>query len=213
VSELVTIITRTNNRPKGFKRVRESIKGQTYPNIKHLVIYDDKRSFKYLKKHRGEDCQTVYIDPERALNEPITDNPNTGKYFPYNLYFNYAHELIEGGFIYYLDDDDELAAPDTIEQLVRVSTNKNVTIGRMDFGGRLVPNDYNFGNDVRLFDIGGSCIFFHSDLIEFATWDCWKCSDFRVSERLANESGGVIWYDHTIMKCNIVGGNGNKNDI
>ena len=63
---LVTIVTRTNNRPNGFKRLVNSIKKQSYPNIRHFVILDDNDSIDYVMPWRldGDDVELYLLDKD-----------------------------------------------------------------------------------------------------------------------------------------------------
>ena len=97
------ILTRTSGRPQFFKRCRESVKALSWPNVVHIVHCDDPRSEKYI------DCD--------ILVKGVAHGPNMGT-APYNLYNNRLLDAVPfDGWVYFLDDDDELTGPDVFDFL------------------------------------------------------------------------------------------------
>ena len=209
---LVNIVTRTANRPKGFARLRASIEAQDYKNIRHIVIYDHNSALEYLQEDAGYEIRKV--DKDSVLKRDRGVNPNTGDYFPYNLYINDAYELIHEGYFYGIDDDDELLDESVISDLVKVADEDKLILGRFKLdNGLVIPNDSDFGKAPKICRIGGSCMFFHIKYKDFAQFDCYKCSDFRVINRLYYSVPETVFLDRVLMKCNNNGGRGKKEDI
>ncbi len=46
----INILTRTSNRPHGMRHCYDSVKQQTYKNIRHIVAYDTPSDLDYLQK-------------------------------------------------------------------------------------------------------------------------------------------------------------------
>jgi len=209
----VTIVTRTANRPKGFKKLRDSIESQTYPNIHHIVIIDDVATFDYLAPYQY-DIDVLFVDKDEILTKPRGINPNTGPYFPYNLYINEAYPHIGEGFFYGIDDDDYLIDKDVIKDLVEACDEDTLVLGRFQLANEtIIPLDKHFGKKPEICRIGGSCMFFHSKWLHFAKFDCWKCSDFRVINRLYHQIPKINYLDRVLMRCGNNGGLGKKRDI
>jgi glycosyltransferase involved in cell wall biosynthesis len=209
---LINIVTRTANRPKGFARLRKSIEAQTYNNIRHIVVYDDDSALEYLQEGQGYELHK--IDKEEVLARDRGVNPNTGGYFPYNYYINDAYKLIKEGYFYGIDDDDELLDANVIEDLADVAEEDRLVLAKFQFdNGMVIPLDGDFGKAPKICRIGGSCMFFHIKWVDFAQFDCWKCSDFRVINRLYHSVPKTLFMDRVLMKCNNNGGKGEKIDI
>jgi hypothetical protein len=79
---LINILTRTSNRPNGFKRCRESIENQTYKNIRHIVSIDNLNDEEYVKSHNVD---YFFMDKEAISKENDIPDPKTGTRFIYNL--------------------------------------------------------------------------------------------------------------------------------
>ena len=112
---LINVLTRTSNRPLGFQKCHRSIQEQTYKNIRHIVSYDDCADLWYLK-----DLEISLVDVSKIKN---TDTPKVSVienrvYAPYNLYCNALLEVVDDGWILFLDDDDNLYQSKVIEELV-----------------------------------------------------------------------------------------------
>jgi len=104
------IITRCSNRPNFFSQTYKSIKSQTYPNITHIVTYDTPETLSYLNKYT--DLFKVSVERKPRLEVA---------HFPYNLYCNYAQEMVAkmpSGWIMYLDDDDIFTSNTAVEVIM-----------------------------------------------------------------------------------------------
>jgi hypothetical protein len=189
----INIITRTSNRPYEFLRCRESIINQTYKNINHVVICDNIDAAKYSADH----CDQLYIlDKETVIKKyPYTDF-GTGDFAPYNLYFNEVHHKLNG-WILYLDDDDYLIDNKALETMVsQINNEDTLVIFKANFWNEFtIPN--NFENYPQINNVGGGTVLFHSKYV--IDWDCWKCADFRLIEKLHKAIPNHVYIDKCLV--------------
>lgn len=107
----INILVRTSHRPTAFARCLSSIHAQTYKNINLIVSFDNAKALDYI--------------PDNAISLPVYSN---GKPFGYNLYCNELKQLVTNGWFFFLDDDDELAYPECLEDLSRYLLDPNEAI-------------------------------------------------------------------------------------
>ena len=211
---LINILTRTSNRPNGFKLTRNSIERQTYKNINHIVSYDNEDDLNYLNKYGN--LTLVNIDKNKLIESDNSKTPNTGKYSPHNLYFNEMIKYVNGGWVLYIDDDDYFKDDNCIEKIVNeISRSDDDTLIFWQFilGDNLIlPKDISKDNPPKLYNIGGGSVCFNYKHRDIATWDSWKCSDFRVIDRLFNNIPQVRFINE-ILVISPKPGLGNKLDI
>lgn len=194
-SPLINILTRTSNRPNGFKMNVECVKNQTYKNINHIVCTDDENSIKYITELGYKDF--IFIDKEEMVINDNSINPNTGVFSPHNLYLNKMMEYVKTGWIIYLDDDDRFTELDVVEKIVNI-INKydedHLIYWRMVYSdGKFLPIDMSDNKEPVINNIGGSCLTFNAKYKNFAVWDSWKCSDFRVIQQLHKHIPNKVW--------------------
>ena len=137
---LINILTRTSNRPAGFRLCRQSIVNQTYKNIKHFVSYEDEKSLEYIN-----DQEIIKIKVEKE-KKGLIKNEKGYLYAPYNLYLNKLISNIKEGWILFLDDDDNLFHNKVIEEVVKEiqkGDEDTIYIWQMRYPNGLVlpPND------------------------------------------------------------------------
>lgn len=211
---LINIVTRTSRRPIGFKKCRESITEQTYDNINHIIMTDDRSSQHYL-----EDAGVNFTLLDKCKINTEADRsipPPQGKgFFPHNLYLNIANDLIKEGWLMYLDDDDYLANSTVIEQFVdHIHTEDTLYYWKMEFSnGRIIPHHTCFNNQPIPCRIGGSCFCVHSKWKEYIKWDSWQMSDYRVLCSLHKNVPKKEWLDIIVVKSHNSGGGGKCEDI
>jgi hypothetical protein len=198
---LINILTRTSNRPNGFKVNVQNIKNQTYKNINHIVCTDDLNSINYIKENGVENI--IYLNREEIIKNDKSPNPHTGVYSPHNLYFNEMIKHVKEGWVIYLDDDDRFVDDTCVEQIVNLINNTDedtMIYWRMVYSnGYFLPIDMSNNKKPILGGIGGSCFTFHSKYKNLAVWDGWKCGDFRVIEKLFNSIPKRIWYPEKLI--------------
>lgn len=212
---LINILTRTSNRPKGFKMCRESIENQTYKNIRHIVSYDDDKDLSYLEGFSGMDIIKVYPIQEKPTDAGERSN---FKFAPYNLYCNTLMEEVEEGWIIFLDDDDRLINDHAIEEIVnelnQVSKN-TLLIWKMRYpdGKLLPPEDHMDRGIIKMGHIGAPCFTFHSKHKGKAFWDCWKTGDFFFLRQLFQQMKHKKWIKKPYIQLNNSGNFGQREDI
>lgn len=185
---LINILTRTSNRPNGFKLTRNSIEMQTYKNINHIISYDNEDDLNYLNQYSN--LTLVKIDKNELIKSDNSKTPNTGKYSPHNLYFNEMVKYVNDGWVLYIDDDDYFKDEYSIEKIVNeISKSDDDTLIFWQFrlGDNLIlPKDLSKDNPPKLYSIGGETICFNYKYKDIVIWDGWKCSDFRIIDKLFN---------------------------
>lgn len=211
---LINIITRTSNRPNGFKKNLESIRNQTYKNINHIICTDDENSVNYIEELGVKDYHL--IEKKKRVKFKASIDGKKFPHAPYNLYFNEMHKFINSGWIIYLDDDDVFYSEDSVSKVVEIINKKDedtMIIWKMVYSDQQeLPEDISDSNPPQLYKIGGSCLTFHSKYINQATWDTWKCSDFRVISKLWACIPKSYWFPERIVYVPSIG-LGQKKDI
>lgn len=205
---LVNIITRTSNRPNGFEKCYNSVKNQTYPNIRHIVSYDDEKDYElYLHKYQN-DIDIIFINKNHILQLQDIPNPRTGPKFIYNLYFNELFEEVKDGWILILDDDDSLASNTVIEEAINSATyTTDMLIWQMQYpNGMKLPTTMDFNKQPQLGRIGSPCIFVHSSIAKQIKWDGWKCGDFRYIHKVWKATERKIWFKKPMILLGSQGG-------
>ena len=188
---LINIITRTSGRPKYFAEHWESVKNQTYPNIRHVIGSDNAENLSYLKEVKG-DLEDVYSCQKMRKTEAVKPWHGVNLYHaPYNLYFNGLYPLVEDGWIMHLDDDDILASPEAIEQLAKELTDPDeIVLFQGKFVSGIKPStkigesSVQAGVSPGYGQIGGRCFAFHSSKAWDVQWDQWSAGDLRVLQQL-----------------------------
>ena len=67
---LITIVTVTKNRPNLLKRAIETVKQQTYSNIKHLIIIDEcPETLEMLESNYKNDPKIEYVYMNRVKGD------------------------------------------------------------------------------------------------------------------------------------------------
>ena len=190
----INVLTRTSNRPNGFKKNVENVRNQTYDNINHIICTDDENSIQYIKECGISDF--IFIDREKMIKEDTSVKQNN-RFLPHNLYFNEMVKHVEDGWVIYLDDDDTFISLDTVQKIVD-EINKvdedTIIYWRMVYSnGQFLPLDMSEGKEPLLSGIGGSCFTFNVKYKDEVRWDSWSCSDFRVIKHLDTVIPKRLW--------------------
>jgi glycosyltransferase involved in cell wall biosynthesis len=180
---LINILTRTSGRPLGFKRCHESVKNQTYKNVRHIVSIDNLQDEEYVKE-----CGVDYflMDKDAIYKEADIPDPKTGPRFIYNLYLNKLIEKVNDGWIIILDDDDYLADNNVLQKVANIAkSNTDMLLWQMKYpNGGLLPSLQELGKPPRLARISSQCFAVHSGVAKTIKWDGWKCGDFRFIQKV-----------------------------
>ena len=211
---LINILTRTSNRPKGYKICENSINSQSYNNINHIVSYDNDKDLKYLDKCENK----VKINRSEIIKNDTSKNPNNPNFWfsPHNLYCNKLLDEVKEGWVMFLDDDDMLYDKSVIEKIVNnIVDEDTILIWKMRYpDGRYLPDNHSFKTEtIRLGGIGSPCFLFHSKYKNESYWDAYKCGDYRFLEKLYKKIPNKKWINEIFIQLNNNGGFGKKKDI
>jgi glycosyltransferase involved in cell wall biosynthesis len=190
---LVNVLTRTSGRPKFFKENAESVHGQTYKNLRHIVSVDDETTLKYvLDYHDSEWVRVLHEDKKKQYGI---------WHSPYNLYCNDLMDHVDGGWIMFLDDDDLFSEPMAVERIVNCIRNEDdLLIWKTQFADKVLP-DRSFGLQVARYEFPSFCFMFHSKHKWAAQWDEVKESDYRVGVKLETILN-PLWIDYVFTRIN-----------
>jgi glycosyltransferase involved in cell wall biosynthesis len=172
-SPLINILIRTSNRPQQFTRCLESIRSQTYKNVRIIVGIDRASALDYIPK--GLQAVFLYAD-------------NSIPYF-YDLYCNYLKLMVTDGWFFFLDDDDTLVSPTVLQQLAEHLTSEHeAIICQMLRNGVPKPAD----NYIRKRVIwegktGLPCLVLHSKHKALSGLDGYKAGDYRYIKAVTDQ--------------------------
>jgi GT2 family glycosyltransferase len=208
---VINILTRTSNRPNGFKRCRESIVNQTYKNIRHLVSIDNLNDEEYVKSHNVE---YFFMDKEAISKENDIPDPKTGTRFIYNLYLNHLINEVKEGWVFILDDDDYFADSNCVQKMVNAIKNTtDIVLWQMKYpNGQILPSLQELGAPPKLARISSQCFMVHSGIAKTIRWDGWKCGDFRFVQKAYAKTGEKRVIREVLVNLNGAG-LGMKKDI
>lgn len=191
---LINILVRCHRRPKGMERLWNSINSQGYRNFRVIASYDDEKTWQYILKYPFAKIQ---CKPEPMPPRP-SDNEAYKRYLSPNSYFNELYELVQGGYVMFMDDDDILE-DGALERIAAQAEEGKVLLWRVaERTGRIIPSDENLGNIVAG-DISGIGFCFHSKYIPLAQWEPWRRGDYRVIRSLSSAMD-TKWLDEVLTR-------------
>ncbi len=206
---LINILTRTSGRPNGFKELHKSLQIQNYPELRHLVSYDQIEDLQYLEHYKAE---KIKVSP---ILDPKAD---TEEYKPYNLYCNTLLEQVQQGWIFILDDDNKLYDPKSLKILAKEISKADedtMLIFQTSYpNGSKIPEDIYFKKQsIEKFHIDTACVVFHSKYKSVAKWDSWRTADYRFIRDLAKAIPKQKWIKRPLTYKFNFGDLGRRNDI
>lgn len=197
----ITILIRTSNRPKSFRRCIKSILHQKYPHINLLVSADNAATKNYV-----EDLNIL----------PVEVRKNTSAKAPYNLYLNDLLSRVEQGWLLILDDDDTLA-PDAIKTLIDNKafddTSALVLTTMIWPDGRTIPEAEYLGKPPVRKHIGMPCFMVHTSNKHLLKFDGNKAADYRMAVKLYPRFSKKVLISKPIVHVGNTGNNGKPIDI
>lgn len=174
IDPVINILTRTFKRPESFKKCRESILSQTY--TKSEGKFGD-RSMK-INHIVGSEVDCAYY-PAIKLSK------KEGKLLPWNLHLNDLGEKVKTGYVMYLDDDDMLMSPTSVQEIVdEIVDEDTLLIWKVRISTWTAPNDKHFGKVIKKGQVSGIGILFHSKHLP-VPWKAMPAGDFHVIEYLS----------------------------
>lgn len=203
---LINIITRTSKRPNYFLECYSTIIRQSYPNIRHIIGYDDKQSLNYILKNKPIKNNIFFVQSLEKRTER--------SHMPYNLYMNELMKYIDEGWIINMDDDDIFVNIESISILVSyIKNDDQLLIWKTKNNGKILPSDKSFKKKPIRGDITSNSYMFHSKYKNYAIWDNKAGSDFRVLEKLMKLNLKIVWINSILTKVNNIDGMGRGNQI
>jgi Glycosyl transferase family 64 domain/Glycosyl transferase family 8 len=223
----VNILTRTSGRPTFFREMTDSIREQTYPAIRHLVLTDDAASLSYMADvpdavlvdslvHRFhpeevcDKCADLSSGGGSCASAPSLERPEERQAFfdcycntsyPMNEYMNTLQKRVLDGWIMYLDDDNLLQDAFSISELMGHVASTGELVAFRSTLGRVTPHEYNFGKRVVMGDFDSSNFLFHSSHLKRASWPGTRCGDFKVGSSLSRHLP-IRWIDSSFIQSN-----------
>jgi glycosyltransferase involved in cell wall biosynthesis len=180
---MLNFLLRTSNRPKGFKRMLNSIQSQNYTDYNLLVTADDDYTEQYVKSYK--------INPIRVNNIPRRDENHN----PYNLYNNVLLDKVNDGWIMFGDDDDYLPNPNTFNRISEICTDIDTLyiFSMVDLqNGLIIPSHKSFGKNINFGDIATPNFVFHSKWKNTSRWKDVRGGDFLFVRDLINNNRGIL---------------------
>lgn len=172
MSPLINILIRTSYRPAQFARCLESIRAQTYRNIRIVVGHDRATALEYIPKEIER--HFVYAD-------------NSLPYY-YDVYCNELKLLVNEGWFFFLDDDDVLACPTVLEELADQLKIPGAIICQFLRNGVAKPRDNYIRNKIIAEGkIGLPCLVLHSKHKELSGLDGQKGGDYRYIKEVTDQ--------------------------
>lgn len=209
VNPLINIIVRTHQRPEYFKKCLKSIHAQSYKNVVVYVIADDDQSYHYatvagdikladrLIRVNKEDTEGKHGDFDALLRSGMT-TPDGFRRFWWDLYLNPVIQKIENGWIWIVDDDNEIPEGDIFGALAGLMKDRDkVIIGKYERQKGIVPDPDHFHYPFIRNKIDMSCFIFHSKHRMKATFDGHETDDWRYANDLCRDME-IEWYDGVI---------------
>jgi hypothetical protein len=133
----------------------------------------------------------------------ITDSEGVGL-AEANKSFGFVNDLIEGKYVFLLDDDDFITNPEMISELKKISDEYDpdviffrMTIKNNQNGNYYPTTELCWGNKPIIARIGGSCFVVKSEVYKKFIHHFAKprCGDFYFIEAVFNSGAKVYWHD------------------
>lgn len=195
-SKLINILIRTHRRPKGFGRLIESIRSQTYKNYRIIVSVDDEFSMNYVRKMGIDDY--VYINRENMTLfgvHIIKSSPVA----IYNLYFNHLLTIPLEGYVYCMDDDDYFANENSLQEIADSIEEDTLCIFKMHMqGGNYDIPSHSFGKQITIADVGTPCFCVHSKYASQILWGSSYTADGEYIIELSKIVPKLKWVDKVV---------------
>lgn len=160
------ILIRTSMRPEFFKLCINSILTQKYNNYHIYICYDNTESLSYLNQYKLTKNITFFF----------IENDSTEKY-KFNLYNNTLMDMVNDGFIMFLDDDDVLTHNLCLKIINENIIDENsILIWKFMRPDKLVypKNIY----DIKIGEIDTTSLCFNCKYKNLSKWSDKQCGDF-----------------------------------
>lgn len=160
------ILIRTSMRPEFFKLCINSILTQKYNNYHIYICYDNTESLSYLNQYKLTKNITFFF----------IENDSTEKY-KFNLYNNTLMDMVNDGFIIFLDDDDVLTHNLCLKIINENIIDENsVLMWKFMRPDKLVyPKNI---DDIKIGEIDTTSLCFNCKYKNLSKWSDKQCGDF-----------------------------------
>lgn len=175
MDNLINILIRTSNRPTQFARCLESVRQQTYQGIQIIIGFDNPDAVRYIP---------VSEDIRKVFTEPFCGYP-----FHYDLYCNILKAMVISGWFLFLDDDDILTSPTSLQELSAHLTGPHeAIICQFLRNGVPKPAD-NYIRKKVIWEgkIGLPCLVLHSKHKGLSGLDGQKAGDYRYIKEVTDQ--------------------------
>jgi hypothetical protein len=150
----------------------ESVKQQTYSNIRVIVGYDREEALLYIPAT----VEWTFMCFDKSI-----------QYF-YDLYCNDLKQIVNDGWLFFLDDDDQLITPTVLEELAVHMTEPGAIICQMLRNGVPKPRDsYIKHQIVEEGKVGLPCLVLHSIYRHIGQLDGQKGGDYRYVKEVISQ--------------------------
>ncbi len=196
---VLNVLTRTCNRPNRFRRCSESLKVQeTNVNIRHFVSID--RPCTYVDSD-------VVVPATGKISADIPKEHESHRDAPYNLYVNDLLSAVKDGWIFVLDDDDELLHEKAVAALEPYMDNEdNLIVFKFSMGDGIGKKHFIMpkyhGRELVLNDVPCSCYVYHSKHKELGVWHGKYSGDYFAISNLAQKLN-LVWVDEVLAGTQI----------
>jgi hypothetical protein len=146
----------------------------------------------------GSDVECSYYP--QAIRYPIVQqqpvNIPQGMYFaPWNHYLDVLQEEITGGWVMYLDDDDEFTNEKSLRRIANACVDEDtMVVWRVKIFDHMIVPSHSFGQRITAGDFSGIGFCFHSKYLP-VEWGYLSYGDFRVAQQLLKKGLKIKWID------------------
>jgi hypothetical protein len=163
---IIYVLTRTCDRPQLFQECVQSIESQNYPNIRHIVSYDNQSTYSYVSKYKA--FHHLNLIPQKGVLHP-------------NHYIDCFYDYIchqEAGWVLVLDDDDKILSPYALHYLAQSLTRPDKLIFWMLYR----PDKMIYPKNIekpQVGEIGSCCYLYHTSMIQKGHWCSTGIGDYK----------------------------------
>lgn len=131
------------------------------------------------------------------------------------MYFNSLIDKVDDGWIFFVDDDDTLNGPNTLNIInANVSDPSKMYIFRMNYDNRRIIPGVNFNKNIVVCDIATPNILIHKSKATLSKWPGKRMGDFAYISGLVDAMGksSIVWVNKITYNVDLAG-EGKRSDI
>lgn len=180
---IIYILTRTCDREKLFHNCVNSVLSQKYGNLRHIVSYDNKTTYSYVKTYQHI-YELVDLTSKKSKLHP--------NHYIDCLYDNLVNK--EPGWVMVMDDDDKFMTPNAIHYLKHYLTNPDTIVIWMLYRPDKFIYPVNKSSPC-VGEIGSCCYLYHTSTIKKGFWGGTGIGDFTFFRHIFNKVPNHIYVD------------------